>query len=213
MAAVGLDHRPCRRGDPTGHPPRTRDAGALRGRRRGRGLPLHQRQPGRHDGPTAAAGGAPRGVRCRYAHRPFADRARRAAPPCSGVGTAIRGGPPGRAAVDLRAGRGLELRHGYRTRVEKAASPGVHHRRDNTAPRQRLRQIEGRLRGVRRLVGGDRCRVDVQVSLAALARRWRPSGQSLVEGRVRARLAGALQHGGGGGALAEILDVRAQFSR
>lgn len=87
------------------------------------------------------------------------------------------------------------------------------YRRDNAALLQRLRKVEGQVRGVQRMVEEDRYCVDVLVQLAAIRSAVQAVGLSLLESHVRGCVAGALQHGDGERAVAELLEVLAQFSR
>lgn len=87
------------------------------------------------------------------------------------------------------------------------------YRRDNAALLGRLRKIEGQVRGVQRMVEEDRYCVDVLVQLAAIRSAVGAVGHSLLESHVRGCVAGALQSGDGEGAVTELLEVIAQFSR
>jgi DNA-binding FrmR family transcriptional regulator len=85
--------------------------------------------------------------------------------------------------------------------------------RDNAALLQRLRKIEGQVRGVQRMVEEDRYCVDILVQLAAIRSAVSAVGQSLLESHVRGCVAGALHSGDGEQAVAELLEVVALFSR
>lgn len=87
------------------------------------------------------------------------------------------------------------------------------YRRDNVALVQRLRKIEGQVRGVQRMVEEDRYCVDVLVQLAAIRSAVQAVGQSLLESHVRGCVTSALQHGDGERAVTELLEVLAQFAR
>ncbi len=96
-----------------------------------------------------------------------------------------------------------------------AEGPGTEsrYRRDNTALLQRLRKIEGQVRGVQRMVEEDRYCVDVLVQLAAIRSAVSAVGHSLLDTHVRGCVAAALQSGDGERAVTELLEVIAQFSR
>ena len=87
------------------------------------------------------------------------------------------------------------------------------HRRDNTALLQRLRKVEGQVRGVARMVEEDRYCVDVLVQLAAIRSAVQAVGQSLLESHVRTCVASALRNGEGDAAISELMDVISQFTR
>jgi DNA-binding FrmR family transcriptional regulator len=87
------------------------------------------------------------------------------------------------------------------------------YRRDNEALLQRLRKIEGQVRGVQRMLEEDRYCVDVLVQLAAVRSALGAVGQSLLETHVRGCVASALQSGDGEAAVAELIEVLAQFAR
>lgn len=87
------------------------------------------------------------------------------------------------------------------------------YRRDNAALVQRLRKVEGQVRGVARMVEEDRYCIDVLVQIAAIRSALNAVGQNLIEGHVRHCVAKALQSGNGEHAIQELLDVLAQFTR
>jgi DNA-binding FrmR family transcriptional regulator len=86
-------------------------------------------------------------------------------------------------------------------------------RRDNAALLQRLRKIEGQVRGVQRMVEDDRYCVDILVQLSAIRSAVQAVGLSLLESHVRGCVARALQAGDGQQAVTELLEVLSQFSR
>lgn len=87
------------------------------------------------------------------------------------------------------------------------------YRRDNAALLQRLRKIEGQVRGVARMVEEDRYCIDVLVQIAAIRSALNAVGQNLMETHVRHCVAKALQSGEGEHSIQELLDVLAQFTR
>jgi DNA-binding FrmR family transcriptional regulator len=94
-----------------------------------------------------------------------------------------------------------------------AAPAGSRYRRDNADLLQRLRRIEGQVRGVQRMVEEDRYCVDILVQLAAVRSALGAVGRSLLEDHVRGCVVDAVRHGDGERAVTEVLDVIAQFSR
>ena len=97
--------------------------------------------------------------------------------------------------------------------MEQALGTDSRYRRDNAALLARLRKIEGQVRGVQRMVEDDRYCVDILVQLAAIRSAVGAVGQSLLESHVRGCVSSALKSGDGDGAVNELLDVFAQFSR
>ena len=87
------------------------------------------------------------------------------------------------------------------------------YRRDNSALLQRLRKIEGQVRGVARMVEEDRYCVDVLVQLAAIRSAVQAVGQSLLETHVRNCVTVALRNGEGDAAISELLEVISQVTR
>jgi len=96
---------------------------------------------------------------------------------------------------------------------EAAPRAASHYSRDNDDLLQRLRRIEGQVRGVQRMLEEDRYCVDVLVQLAAARSALGAVGRSLLEDHIRGCVADALRHGDGERAVAEVLEVVAQFSR
>ena len=97
--------------------------------------------------------------------------------------------------------------------MEDVPATESRYRRDNAALLQRLRKIEGQVRGVQRMVEEDRYCVDVLVQLAAIRRAVQAVGQNLLESHVRGCVAEALRSGDGDPAVRELLQVVEQFAR
>ncbi len=97
--------------------------------------------------------------------------------------------------------------------MEDATVSETRHHRDNTALLQRLRKIEGQVRGVQRMVEDDRYCVDILVQLAAIRSAVSAVGASLLESHIRGCVTSALHTGDGDRAVAEVLEVITQFSR
>lgn len=97
--------------------------------------------------------------------------------------------------------------------LESSAGAESRYRRDNADLLQRLRKIEGQVRGVQRMVEEDRYCVDILVQMAAIRSALGAVGQSLLQSHVRGCVAAALRSGDGEAAVREVLEVIAQFSR
>ncbi|WP_096440587.1 metal-sensing transcriptional repressor [Alteribacter populi] len=77
----------------------------------------------------------------------------------------------------------------------------------------RLKRIEGQVRGIQRMVEDDRYCVDVLVQLSAINAALKKVGYSLLENHTRGCVADAVQHGDGDEAIEELMKVIQQFSR
>lgn len=97
--------------------------------------------------------------------------------------------------------------------MEDAPTTASRYHRDNSALLQRLRRIEGQVRGVARMVEEDRYCVDILVQLAALRSALRAVGRNLLDSHVRHCVASALQRGDGEASIQELCDVIDQFTR
>jgi len=97
--------------------------------------------------------------------------------------------------------------------MDTAPTTESRYRRDNAALVQRLRKVEGQVRGVARMVEEDRYCVDILVQVAAIRSALRAVGQNLLDSHVRHCVAAALQRGDGEASIQELCDVIAQFSR
>jgi DNA-binding FrmR family transcriptional regulator len=97
--------------------------------------------------------------------------------------------------------------------VEAGPSTESRFRRDNQALVQRLRKVEGQIRGLVRMVEEDRYCVDILVQLAAARAALQAVALSLLESHVRGCVAGALASGDGEAAVTELLDVVAKLCR
>ena len=97
--------------------------------------------------------------------------------------------------------------------MEAGPSTESRFRRDNQALVQRLRKVEGQIRGLVRMVEEDRYCVDILVQLAAARAALQAVALSLLESHVRGCVAGALASGDGEAAVTELLDVVAKLCR
>lgn len=97
--------------------------------------------------------------------------------------------------------------------MDTAPSTESRYHRDNTALLQRLRKIEGQVRGVARMVEEDRYCIDILVQIAAIRSALNAVGHNLLDSHVRHCVAAALQRGDGEASVQELLDVIAQITR
>jgi len=97
--------------------------------------------------------------------------------------------------------------------MDGAPTTESRYRRDNAALLQRLRKVEGQVRGIARMVEEDRYCVDILVQLAASRSALQAVGHNLLDSHVRHCVASALQRGEGEASIQELLDVIDQFTR
>lgn len=83
--------------------------------------------------------------------------------------------------------------------------------RDKQGLLDRLKKIEGQVRGLQRMIDEDRYCVDVLVQVAAVRAALNKVGMSLFEGHARGCMAAAAKRGEGDAAAAELMEVLAQF--
>ncbi|MBP2078439.1 metal-sensitive transcriptional regulator [Oceanobacillus polygoni] len=77
----------------------------------------------------------------------------------------------------------------------------------------RLKRIEGQVRGIQKMVDEDRYCVDVLVQISAINAALKKVGFSMVERHAKHCVAHAIQDRKGDAAIEELLDVMKQFSR
>lgn len=81
------------------------------------------------------------------------------------------------------------------------------HMRDKGDLMERLRKIEGQVRGLQRMVGEDRYCVDILVQLAAARAALNRVALLLLESHTRGCVANAIRHGEGDQAVEELMAV------
>lgn len=83
--------------------------------------------------------------------------------------------------------------------------------RDKQALIDRLRKIEGQVRGVQRMIEEDRYCVDVLVQVAAARAALNKVGMALFEGHARGCMQAATRRGEGDAAVGELMEVLEKF--
>lgn len=83
--------------------------------------------------------------------------------------------------------------------------------RDKQALQDRLKKIEGQVRGLQRMVEEDRYCVDVLVQVAAVKAALNKVGLGLLEGHAKGCMQAAVRRGEGDEAVAELMDVLERF--
>jgi DNA-binding FrmR family transcriptional regulator len=83
--------------------------------------------------------------------------------------------------------------------------------RDKQALLERLKKIEGQVRGLNRMVEEDRYCVDILVQVAAAKAALNKVGLALLEGHARGCMQAAVRRGEGDEAVNELMDVLERF--
>lgn|SRR5690554_2506003 len=98
----------------------------------------------------------------------------------------------------------------------RTTHPKVHteyRERDKKALNQRLRRIEGQVRGIQRMVEEDVYCVDILIQVAAARAALEKVGLMLLEDHTRGCVARAMQGDGGQEAIDELMDAISHFVR
>ena len=77
----------------------------------------------------------------------------------------------------------------------------------------RLKRVEGQVRGLQKMVEDDRYCVDVLIQLSAVQAALKKVGYSLLERHTKTCVAGAIKEGHGDHHIDELLKVIQQFSK
>ncbi|MHB8926923.1 MAG: metal-sensitive transcriptional regulator [Bacillota bacterium] len=93
--------------------------------------------------------------------------------------------------------------HGHRVPVH----------RDKANLQERLKKIEGQVRGVQKMIDEDRYCVDILIQLTAIRGALNKVGLSLLEGHTRGCVTSAIKGGRGDEAIDELVDVLSKFAR
>lgn len=88
----------------------------------------------------------------------------------------------------------------------------VNHRlRDKSDLLERLKKIEGQVRGLQRMIEEDRYCVDILVQVAAVKAALNRVGLSLIEAHTRGCVADAIRNDSGQEAVDELINVLMKF--
>jgi DNA-binding FrmR family transcriptional regulator len=83
--------------------------------------------------------------------------------------------------------------------------------RDKQQILERLKKIEGQVRGLQRMVEEDRYCVDVLIQVAAVKAALNKVGLALLEGHAKGCMQAAVRRGEGDEAVTELMDVLERF--
>lgn len=85
--------------------------------------------------------------------------------------------------------------------------------RDKQGLQDRLKKIEGQVRGLQRMIEEDRYCVDVLVQVAAVRAALNKVGMALFEGHARGCMQAAVRRGEGDQSVSELMEVLEKFVR
>lgn len=85
--------------------------------------------------------------------------------------------------------------------------------RDKQGLQDRLKKIEGQVRGLQRMIDEDRYCVDVLVQVAAVRAALNKVGMALFEGHARGCMQAAVKRGEGDQSVSELMEVLEKFVR
>ncbi|MDP4549612.1 metal-sensing transcriptional repressor [Alkalihalobacillus macyae] len=77
----------------------------------------------------------------------------------------------------------------------------------------RLKRIEGQIRGIQKMVGDDRYCVDILIQISAIQAALKKVGYSLLERHTKTCVASAIKEGNGDHHIDELMKVIQQFSK
>lgn len=77
----------------------------------------------------------------------------------------------------------------------------------------RLRRIEGQVRGIERMVDNDRYCMDILIQVSAINAALKKVGFSIAERHLKHCVRDAIDTGDGESAIEELLDVMGQFTK
>ncbi|MEC5424872.1 metal-sensing transcriptional repressor [Virgibacillus sp. C22-A2] len=77
----------------------------------------------------------------------------------------------------------------------------------------RLKRIEGQVRGIQKMVEEDRYCVDILVQISAINAALKKAGFSVAERHTKHCVSHAVKSGEGDAAIEELMDVMKQFSK
>lgn len=77
----------------------------------------------------------------------------------------------------------------------------------------RLKRIEGQVRGIQKMVEDDRYCIDILVQISAIQAALKKVGLSITERHMKHCVANAVETGDGERAIEELIDVMKQFAK
>nr|WP_090887795.1 metal-sensing transcriptional repressor [Evansella caseinilytica] len=78
---------------------------------------------------------------------------------------------------------------------------------------QRLKRVEGQVRGIQRMIEEDRYCVDILIQVSAISAALKKVGYHLLEHHTHGCVADAVANGDGEAAINELMKVIQQFSK
>ncbi|MFS0787201.1 metal-sensing transcriptional repressor [Shouchella sp. 1P09AA] len=84
---------------------------------------------------------------------------------------------------------------------------------EKTSLTNRLKRIEGQVRGIQKMVEDDRYCVDVLIQLSAIQAALRKVSMTMLEDHSKHCVSDAIKNGNGDEAIAELMDVISRFSK
>ncbi|MBP1948624.1 metal-sensing transcriptional repressor [Virgibacillus litoralis] len=84
---------------------------------------------------------------------------------------------------------------------------------EKQAVANRLKRIEGQVRGIQKMVEEDRYCIDILVQISAINAALKKVGFSIAERHTKHCISDAVQSGNGNEAIDELLEVLKQFSK
>lgn len=84
---------------------------------------------------------------------------------------------------------------------------------EKQAVANRLKRVEGQVRGIQKMVEEDRYCIDILVQISAINAALKKVGFSIAERHTKHCVSDAVQSGNGNEAIDELLEVMKQFSK
>lgn len=97
--------------------------------------------------------------------------------------------------------------------VDKERQIGYHTKRDKSKLINRLKRIEGQVRGIQKMIEDDRYCVDVLVQISAINAAMKKVSLNLLEDHAKHCVTDAIQSGEGDPAIEELLGVFERFTK
>lgn len=84
---------------------------------------------------------------------------------------------------------------------------------EKTAIKNRLKRIEGQVRGIQKMVEDDRYCIDILVQISAISAALKRVGHDLTEGHIKHCVSDAVKSGEGEPVIDELMDVLKHISK